>query len=624
MKFGYEMLLLIFCFALVSGEIYIQDGPNNNYNVGDSIELIFSVEEDLPVNNYIRVDLECDDDNRIVFLDYRNFAVKKKHEFDISFLAIKDDKNCVVHISFLDDNEDSKVFDISSDVNVKFNLNGKVFLPGEKIVVNGSVSKQANNDFNYSLEVELGDFYSKKIRFSENEFSFEIPLDEDIASDEYDLFIYVEEMNALDEIINTGSTYDELEVLSKASSIFIDSVVELKPPYNLSMNVSLLDQSYNFMENESLIIKVMDSNSNLVYQGIVLSGEEKFFSFLSNASRGGWIINAYYSNLSSSKSIYVFENKEISVFVVNGSNSLILNNVGNIDYEGIVEIVLNGNGDNRTYPLNVSLLKNESYLYYFEQNGLYNVTVGGQKFNNVVLTGSVIFADDFVESQIFYVIGLILFLLILVLFIRFRISRGTQNINKVDKTNKFMKKEKKINAEKVEKNNRKKVLRKNKKEKRKVLRNSRRNRKEGKSLEKLKENILEPKKNLKLYGIFFRRPPTKEALALIEKYNFSINNVGSTSIALFKSFKKPEGKLLKLVCLLRDKTQNKDLLIHSVDLDTGKNTINNFPEIRSALNRFHGIIISEEIYTDISNKNIFSHIGNFRGKKLIKLYKLRK
>jgi len=234
----------------------------------------------------------------------------------------------------------------------------------------------------------------------------------------------------------------------------------------------------------------------------------------------------------------------------------------------------------------------------------------------------------------FVVSGIIVLLLVVVLLIqmirkkRSKVGESkNEKINKEKSVSKTMKSEsmrkKKITKEgRAEIREGKKLIRRNKRENKKALRETKRHNKEKREIEDVKDNIVEEKSVSKLYGIFFRRILSKEALAIVEKYGLKVENVGSTPVCLFKSTKNPELKLLSLVNLIVDKSSNKDLLVHSVDLSSGEKNVKSFPEVRSSLNRFRGILVSDSIYQSLEDKKMFSHIGNFRGKEnLIKLYR---
>ena len=100
------ILLLLFVMPLVSATIVIDDDFDNLYNVGDLVEVNFSVLKDYDVSGFVEVLLDCDDETFVLKKDYVSVEEdKKKYIYLESPLAIEGD--CRIEVSFLSENERS-------------------------------------------------------------------------------------------------------------------------------------------------------------------------------------------------------------------------------------------------------------------------------------------------------------------------------------------------------------------------------------------------------------------------------------------------------------------------------------------------------------------------------------
>ena len=144
MKLGGWILLLLFvmlALPLVSSTIIIDDDFDDLYNVGDLVEVNFSILKDYTISGFVEVVLDCDDENFILKKDYVSLEEnKKKYIYLESPLAIEGD--CRVEISFLNEVERSVEFEVSDDIIIDYTLNDRFFLPYEKLIINGSVEKE--------------------------------------------------------------------------------------------------------------------------------------------------------------------------------------------------------------------------------------------------------------------------------------------------------------------------------------------------------------------------------------------------------------------------------------------------------------------------------------------------
>lgn len=617
MKPQYLFLVILFLLPLVRSEIYIQDEPLLKYNVGEFISVIFDVEEDLPVSGYVEAELICGSDSKTVFKEFKNFQVKNNYEFSVVVFADEVDE-CYIEITFRDEEEQTRNFKIVDDLKIEYSLSSKTFSPGGIISISGNVSKVNGEKLNYSAEINLGDVYSKKYSLTDSEFNFEILLTNDTLSGKYDLEILFQEKDLFDEVINSGEIDEEINVLSKATSILIEAVEEITPPENLSVQITLRDQGMKKISNETLIYRIQDPENNIFQEGTVKSGEIFYVNFSGSAKIGGWKINSFYSSLSALKPIYINEYRDLSVNFIEGTGKFLIENIGNLPYEGVIELFLMNGSDDEIIAINVDLDTEEEMNYTLSQIGSYNVSYGNETFKNIYLTGAVISTANLVSYWPFLLTFVVIIILVIgIIFGKKKSKEGISNeklkikSNKKHK-NKIFKERKKFQVPKFsfEINNKKKIE--NIKEVKKPKINS----------EIIKERSEKIENTEKLYGLFFKKSPSRELLAILENYNFKVRLIGSTSVCVFKSNKNPEERLLRLVKLILEKTYDRDFLIYSQILTNDKDNMRLFPRVRFILEKYNGVLFSEDVYNKLSEKNNFNFVGYYRMKEtLIKLYR---
>ena len=111
------------------------------------------------------------------------------------------------------------------------------------------------------------------------------------------------------------------------------------------------------------------------------------------------------------------ENKEIEILIDNnsGGHKLIVKNIGNTRYDGVLNLNLAGIKENETLLININLTKDKDYEYPLDYLGEYNLTVYSdseklKEFNGISLTGYSVFING--KASIYFlsfilVIGLI-------------------------------------------------------------------------------------------------------------------------------------------------------------------------------------------------------------------------
>ncbi len=417
MKLGGYLLLLFLIMPVVSATIVIDDDFDHLYNVGDLVEVNFSVIKDYDVSGFVEALLDCGEDKFVLKKDYVSLEEdRKKYIYLESPLAIEGD--CRVVVSFLNEEERSVEFEVSDKIEIDYTLNDRFFLPYEKLIINGTVEKESGEDYDGLLKVEIVDLDEKTVEVIDGDFSFEYEIREDSYPKEYLLKISVEERDFRDKIINSGTESENIEIRPKATSIKIEAIEAIVPPYEFNFTVALLDQIERVFDNETIIIKLWNPLGNVIFKDAVLSGEMIYYNFSGDAMKGCWNIKSYYENIVAVKPVCIDENKEINSSLV--GNVLYFENLGNVIYDGIVNFTVNKEDFNETIYFNISVGVGEIEEYVLNYEGEYNFSLNGKNYGLIPLTGNFILGEINFDEQSYFVAGGILVFLFLVWFFVFK------------------------------------------------------------------------------------------------------------------------------------------------------------------------------------------------------------
>ncbi|MCW8966571.1 MAG: hypothetical protein OQK82_07795 [Candidatus Pacearchaeota archaeon] len=395
------LLMLPFC----SSTIIFYDSFGDVYNVGDMFYVNFSVEALRDYTDFVEASLNCDGDDFVFFKKYYSFTQGEKRLFDSEFpLSVSGD--CAVEVSFDEEDKESRDFEISDDIEVSAEINALSFSPGETVSVSGEAVKENGEELEGYVEISFLNEVERVVEVEDGQFSAKFVLEKDILAGVRELKIKAVEENYLGEVINSGEYKIELVVKSMPSLIEVESENIFSPPYGLNFSARLLDQGGGFIENKSIVVKLFDANSGLIYEGSLKSGGDLSYEFLSDAVKGRWDLNFYYGSVFTNFPLYVEENPEVKVSV--GENNILIDNVGNVFYEGVVSVDVNNGTYEDVIDINVNLSVGEGMSYFIDLEGYYNLSVGEEAFENVYLTGAFVFFDPDFNSKSFVVVFVII------------------------------------------------------------------------------------------------------------------------------------------------------------------------------------------------------------------------
>src|SRR3989339_39095 len=369
-----SILVLILSFVpFGSAVIIFQNNFDNLYNVGDKMRVNFTIENNFALADYVEVSLGCNNQTFIVNKNYYEIGSNEKRYFFFEFPAPINGE-CVCNVKFGEEKEISSKFKISNEVLIKYNLNDKFFSPLDLIRINGSVIKENKQMFNGGILISIPGIIEKTVEVTNGSFYSEFLIPEKANPSKYNFSLSVEEKNILGKVINSGRKSEKIEVLSSPTSIQIISEELIVLPKNLS------------------------------------------YFFKSDSFKGGWKINSYYGKIFSSKPIYINENSEVLVLVID--NKIKIQNIGNVPYNGIVSLKVQNGSSFLIVPINVDNLDiGETFIPKLDLYGYYNVSYGENNFSNAYLTGAAILFDSTFTIKSYIITFIFLFILISFYFV---------------------------------------------------------------------------------------------------------------------------------------------------------------------------------------------------------------
>jgi len=401
----FVIFLLVLMIQFVSAEIILQDSFEDVYSFGDPIDVSFSLEKKIDISGYLDTYLVCNGKELLVSKLYLQVEANEKENFSFSFPANLDG-NCYYQINFDEEEEKSQQFEISDEISIEFNVNKKIVYPGEELILNGSAIKANGEYLEGSVLVSSGSIVDRTFEVDNGKFSGTFLIGNTTSYGKYSFFIEASYRNSEEEIINSGKIFFEVEVKQKPTKIQINSIEEIDPPGNVTLDFFLVDQGSVLIPNETILLKVFNPQRDIVYEGAFSSEDSFEFPFERDAQRGAWDFNFYFGNIFSSKQIFVGENPDVSaiVFYDSGESYLRITNEGNIPYQGVVSVFLNDGVSIEEIPINVDLEVGDMYDFSLNYDGDYNLTFQGNDLGQFILTGASVGLDLGINLQSYWII----------------------------------------------------------------------------------------------------------------------------------------------------------------------------------------------------------------------------
>ena len=578
------ILFMLILPPLASSKIIFEEQPEDIYNLDDVVGVNVSVDRENAASDYLEAFLICEGDEELIYKHY----YEDREKFSLWIDSIANERgDCNIEIKFGDEEGESNEFEISDQVDVSFEVNDKFLLPLEELEIEGEAVKENGKDLDGLAEIEVEDIFKQTVDVSEGEFYFKKGLSKTTPPGTYEVMVRAYEETKND-FINEGQKVKEIEVDSRPTYIEIGGNETVSPPQNFKAKITLLDQVKEKVENESILVKVLDPVNNLVLEEKIGSGQNLSLEFESNATRKGWKINCYHGDIFSSETIFVKKNEELDTQILEGGK-IKITNVGNIKYEGVVDIVVENGSFNHNDTINLNLSIGESKRETLQVEGKYNVSVGDKTFSNVILTGASI-APSFSLNPSTY---LWVFLLIILLGGGYLLFRYREKIKeRIPKLNlisgRGIKKHKKSGVSK-----------------------------------KLKKS---GKGNYKVYSTLIksRSGKTGKIKRLLRKEKYKLHKINERlSFILLYSEEDKEKELIRLAKKIKNKVDGVSIVINSEEFKKKIKSIRASLSPRKIIDKVEGVFVTKNIYEKVKgNYNLKKEGSHKAGDKIVTLYRI--
>ena len=402
--------------SFVSASAYLSQ-PQPTYNLGDSVELNLTVD---PVESGpLKIKLTCSGQSVDIF----SGPVIDSIEIPLNSMWIGNlSGNCYFTTYYAGEERNTNPdFLISNRLNVYLSISSFFANPGDEVIINGNAKKLNGNNVNGEVEISLPFSGASQIgvlenssnvtvvdnvnvekfygRISNGEFSVGIVLPSNIAANTYKINVLAYENSDSVQKVNQGSVESTLKVSQVLSSI--DVAVDnqnYNPGDNISIKPVLLDQTGGQISEQVSVI-VTDENFERVFEKIVNSGEVAVFNSPTDLSSGYYTADVSSGDINVTKIFFINEKAIVFFEIINGT--LIVTNVGNIEYKKDIQVEING----RPFVKSLDLALGEVAEFKLTgQDGVYDVKVSDGETTmdqkGIALTGFSIDVKDSSDSGI--------------------------------------------------------------------------------------------------------------------------------------------------------------------------------------------------------------------------------
>ena len=417
--------VLFFVFIVLSALVFLTlaenveasiytDGVLAIYNIGDNLEYKTSVVEKTSGQHIFKSTLNCQGLENTYFATPINLEADKV--FSIEIPKLKLSKNlagdCFLRISVQNNNLEiveeikTNVFKLTPEIKANLKFSNEI-LPGTFLDITGDIFYANGKLFNGKGKISFLDS-SQELEIKEGKFTTKFLIQDKTKGQNYTIIF-----TASDDVGNTANVQSTISVIQYPTSLVINiNNQTFLPLSKLIANSRVLDQVGDEVKNVEVSLELFDATDGKENKKNADGKNSVEYTFERFANPGKWIILAKYLTLAANKEIRVLELENLDTKVT--GNSIILHNLGNIDFSKIVIIQLS----NQTFAINISkevaLKPNETReLEVSAPKGNYSVNVDNKTFSNVPLTGGTINIKEKGTDFSKYSFVLLLFVIIL-------------------------------------------------------------------------------------------------------------------------------------------------------------------------------------------------------------------
>ncbi len=335
------MLVVILPFSYASIEIVNE--LEKKYNLGDEISFSVKILSERTDTVLVKSTLKCTE--REIHYYIAPIELKKAQEIKVDVAPIKAFSeglcNIRVNVESLEGENlegiTSREFIVSSLLELSVTVDKTDLLPGDKIKIGGSVSKNGKKIEEGSIVVRLGN-KKEQIELDGKDFSYELILDKDIKSGEHTIVVEVND--------SYGNHNEEgIKINVEAVPTTLDFIVngnEFMPIDTLAFKVELLDQADEVIKKKVNVRlfrgKTLFKDEIVIFDEEIEANKEYGFKFIYNTSPNDYILKASFGDLENEDTITILPYHKIEMKLV--GDVVFIKNIGNVKFNNETTILL--------------------------------------------------------------------------------------------------------------------------------------------------------------------------------------------------------------------------------------------------------------------------------------------
>jgi len=330
------VLVIILLLPLISAEISITSELEDNYNLGDSIDAVFSVDSADDIDGLVKVTLDCDE----LDLDYYTIGINLKEgeakSVEVSLPKItesmKGDCTIIARLMNFDNSVisdfTSSPFSISADLEIEVIPQKETLQSGEALQIDFSTAKESLDGIQVS--VSFGE-YDESFALNGKQYTQTIELAKNFKSKDHYVFVHAEDSFGNSFETDFGFFIEQVPTTIEATI----NQERFKPLDSIEIVPTLLDQSQQLVDDASIEVAI-----GQILSTSTTSGQKVEYTFDQDISPGEYDISLSSGKITFSKTITIEEVAALGVAV--DGDLMHIQNVGNVQYNKKLAITLIG------------------------------------------------------------------------------------------------------------------------------------------------------------------------------------------------------------------------------------------------------------------------------------------
>lgn len=386
------VIFIIYAASFVAGDVFLSKQPENVYSIGDTFNVALSSDG---TEGWVGVDLNCNNQTKMLYFHY---LTADEDGVDITVPLTKNYLrgmigSCFLSIDFNGAKKTSFPFSISNEIEVTESFSGESFRPDESVTFTGTGKKANRKSLNGYVELKFSGISLELIvSVINDQFYGNLTIPSNVAAGDYPVIIKVYDKDNNNEIINFGSVSDSIIILQKPTKLILKVSDSFYPGNESSFNSLLYDQTGQIIKNAPVSYQLLDIEGNEILSKLSTTDEDNYFIPEKNAPFGYWNLTAVSEEIISEKQIYIEKNIEAVFELVNGT--LIIRNIGNVQYNKSIEIMIG----NETKVKHLNLQIGDTVQFELTApDGKYKIRINdgekSEEWEGISLTGAAISLD---------------------------------------------------------------------------------------------------------------------------------------------------------------------------------------------------------------------------------------